>query len=94
MINLVTYARTSCLPFQNQIANDEDKTAGNPTLFLRLCEVLQVSNISRSLQVFCALQVFILFFRNLFVFKKKYVRLNRLVAHVLCTPVTFQVGII
>jgi hypothetical protein len=32
MINLLTRAPKNCLPFQNQIANDEDQTFGNIAL--------------------------------------------------------------
>jgi hypothetical protein len=36
MINLLTRARISYLPFQNQTASNEDKTAGKPIICLRL----------------------------------------------------------
>jgi hypothetical protein len=33
MTNLLTRAGKSCLPFQNRVANEEDKTAGKAVLF-------------------------------------------------------------
>ena len=36
MINLFIRSHLSCLMFQNQIANDEDKTVSNPMLCWRL----------------------------------------------------------
>jgi hypothetical protein len=92
MINLLTCARTSFLPFQNQISNDEGRQSN--TLFtvvgVKYYRVWKTQGHCTH-SVHCRYLFYSFVF---FSFSKKYVRLNRLVAYVLCIPVTFQVGII
>ena len=74
MINLLTRAPTNCLPFQNQIAND-DKTAGNAT-FVYGCRGGVVQGLNDSdLQIYRPAGIYFIvsYSRTC---QKKYARLN------------------
>jgi hypothetical protein len=90
VINVLIREITNCLPLQNQTANEEEKTACNAIIRLRMqraWEGILGLNCSRSLHAVCPLQIYRpLLFRILFLFRK-YVRRNHDVSFVAAWPI-------